>query len=219
MHTTGFMRLSTFVRDLPVQMCRRSGGAMRGRAVRRSGPRVPAPELWCILSGHMHPMSNVFAAPWDMRLRIWTPLVCTVFVLVVLIAPWRPAFLLAIKGIPVLVTVAVLAYAPKGYRLDHDYLIVKRLIGDLRISLVGLSRARRIMPDELRGAVRNWAVGCFFGYFGRFLVGVENQTWYVTDTQKCVRLDCPAGVFVVSPHDPEAFLSVLPPCEPGTATT
>jgi len=151
-----------------------------------------------------------FAAKWDRRLRLSTALICIVLISMVLIMPWDPALFVAIKGVLVSMIIGIWAWAPKGYRIINEYLVVKRMIGDVRISLVGLSRARLMIPEELRGTFEIWAVGGFFGYFGRFLNGIEQQTWYVTDREKCVRLDCPAGIFVVSPLDPEAFLSALP---------
>ncbi len=61
----------------------------------------------------------------------------------------------------------------------------------------------------MQGTARVWAVGGLFGYFGQFLNGTESQDWYVTDLQRCVRLECAAGVVVVSPSDPAAFLAAV----------
>lgn len=158
----------------------------------------------------MPPDSASFAALWDKRLRVCTPLICAVIVFVVLSLPWGPVWLWLIKG-PLLVMIAgIWAWAPRAYRVEGDYLIIRRLIGDVRIPLQGLRQARLMSPEELRGTVQIWAVGCFFGYFGKFLTGVESQIWYVTDTQRCVRLDCPPHIVVISPSDPVAFMSALP---------
>jgi hypothetical protein len=68
-------------------------------------------------------------------------------------------------------------WAPRTYRIEGDALIVQRRVGGVRIPLRGLHHVRLMNPDELRGAIRIWAVGACFGYFGRFLNGVESQTW------------------------------------------
>jgi hypothetical protein len=157
----------------------------------------------------MHPETVTFAARWDNRLRISTPLISALVVSVVLILPGQPWTWLA-KGVLVVMLAGIWAWAPKSYRVEQDDLIVKRLAGEVRIPLAGLRNARIMRPDETRGAVRIWAVGGCFGYFGRFLNGLETQTWYVTDTRKCVRLDCVPDTVVISPSDPPAFLSALP---------
>jgi hypothetical protein len=163
----------------------------------------------------MHPPANSFAAPWDRRLRISTALIGALLGAIVLIMPWQPALLPAAKAVVILIPIGLWEWSPKGYRLTNDALVVHRAVGDRRIPLAGLKQARRLAPEELNGAVRVWAVGGFCGYFGSFMNGIETQTWYVTDVAKCVRLDVPAGIFVVSPHDPDAFLAALTPHQGG----
>ena len=158
----------------------------------------------------MHPESMTFAAPWDHRLRVYTPLICAVFLSIALILPATTPWLWLIKGILLMTIFSIWAWAPRAYRVERDHLIIKRLIGDVQIPLITLRQARLMKLEETRGAVRVWAVGCCFGYFGRFLNGVETQIWYVTDTQKCIRLDCIPHPVVISPSDPEALISALP---------
>jgi hypothetical protein len=157
----------------------------------------------------MHPLTVSFAARWDNQLRLSTLVICALVLSLVFILPSAQGWVWLIK-IALLVTVAgVWAWAPRLYRVEGDELIVRRLIGSVRIPLAGLRAARLMSPDELRGATRTWAVGCCFGYFGRFLNGVESQSWYVTDRKSCVRLDCAVGVVVISPSNPRACLSAL----------
>jgi|ERR1039458_451235 hypothetical protein len=158
----------------------------------------------------MLPASASFAAPWDRQLRISTPLICALIIALVVIVPSPSVALWFVKGAMLVLLFGIFAWAPRAYRIEGNELVVRRWIGSPRIPLSDPSRARLMPPGEVRGATRIWAVGCCFGYYGRFLNGFEHQTWYVTDRQSCVRLDCSAGIVVVSPSSPADFLSALP---------
>jgi hypothetical protein len=150
-----------------------------------------------------------FAAPWDQRLRVGTPLIAAVMLgAALLVQPVQP-WMWGIRCAIVLAIFCAWAWAPRAFRLEGGDLVVARGIGGIRIPLSGLTAARRMRPDELRGAARVCASGGFFGYYGRFLASIESQRWFVTDREKAVRLDLPGGVVVVSPSDPDAFLARL----------
>ena len=160
-----------------------------------------------MLIRYMTPMA--FSARWDKTLRISTLLIGALILSLMVFLPSATWWQWAIKlGVPLLI-VGAAAWAPRSFRIESDALIVSRFIGSVRIPLAGLRKARLMDPAELRGAVRIWAVGGFCGYYGKFLSGFESQTWYVTDRQSCVRLDCDAGIVVISPSDPEACLAAL----------
>jgi|ERR1039457_6011246 hypothetical protein len=158
----------------------------------------------------MFPAPTSFAARWDTHLRIFTPLICSFIAGLVVFVPSPIIALWFIKGALLALVLGVWAWGPRAYQIQGNELLVRRWVGSIRIPLSGLSEARRIPPEELRGAIRTWAVGFCFGYYGRFLNGFERQTWYVTDRQSCVRLVCSAGVVVISPSAPADFVSALP---------
>ncbi|MEO8591920.1 MAG: PH domain-containing protein [Candidatus Solibacter sp.] len=158
----------------------------------------------------MHAETITFAAPWDNPLRVFTPLICALVLALALFMPATIPLQWVVKGILLMTLLGIWAWAPRAYRMERNHLIVQRLIGDVRIPFTTLRRVRIMSPDETRGAVRIWAVGSCFGYFGRFLNGTETQTWYVTDTEKCIRLECSPHPIVISPADPEALISALP---------
>jgi hypothetical protein len=157
----------------------------------------------------MHPLTASFAARWDRQLRLSTPLICALILFLVFILPSAQGSVWLIKGALLVTLAGVWAWAPRRYEVGGDGLIIRRWIGSVRIPLSGLKSARFMSPGELRGATRTWAVGCCFGYYGRFLNGLESQRWYVTDRRSCVRLDCTAEVVVISPSNPAACLSAL----------
>jgi len=155
----------------------------------------------------MHPVS--FAAPWDKSLKTSTSLVSALFLALMFLLPSATGWQWLVKGGMLLLLAGLAAWAPRSFVIDGDRLIVRRFIGRVCISLAGLNDAQLLELGALRGVVRVWGVGGFFGYYGRFLNGFESQTWYVTDRQSCIRLDCAAGIVVISPSDPAACLEAL----------
>lgn len=106
----------------------------------------------------MHPLMVSFPARWDRQLRLSTPLSCALVLALVLFWPSGRGWVWLIN-IALLVTVAgIWAWAPRLYKVEGDELIIRRLIGSVRIPLSGLRIARLMSPDELRGATRTWAV-------------------------------------------------------------
>src|ERR1039458_3819326 len=111
----------------------------------------------------MHPLTVSFAARWDRQLKVSTPLICALVLALVFILPSGRGWVWLIKVALLVTVVGVWAWAPRLYRVEGDELIIRRLIGDVRIPLSGLRDARIMSPDEFRGAARTWAVGCCFG--------------------------------------------------------
>ena len=76
---------------------------------------------------------------------------------------------------------------------------MRRLFGNVTIPSSEIQVARAATSDDLRGLIRVWGSGAFFGYYGSFRTSkLGNCTWYVTDRQKCVV--CSSGQRL--PHDP-----------------
>ncbi len=150
-----------------------------------------------------------FAAPWDRRLQIATATVCLLPLCLAVVMPPTPAWMWAIKAAMLLAVLSTWTWAPQGYRVEPNCVVVRRPVGELRIPLATTCHARLVAADELRGTIRIWGVGGLFGYFGRFLNGTESQRWYVTDLSRCVRLECAGKVIILSPSDPAAFLAAL----------
>lgn len=128
----------------------------------------------------------------------------------VVFVPSPSTVLWFVKGAMLVLLLGIFAWAPRAYQMEGNELVVRRWIGSARIQLSDACRARLVPPGEVCGTTRIWAVGCCFGYYGKFLNGFEAQTWYVTDRRSLVRLDCSAGIVVVSPSSPGDFLSALP---------
>ncbi len=104
------------------------------------------------------------------------------------------------------------AYSARGYVCEGPRLIVKRLVGDVTISLDGLREARVATGDDFRGCRRLWGNGGLFGYYGLFrTTKLGKCTWYVTNRKNAVVLVTAAKTVVLSPDDVTGFLAVASP--------
>jgi hypothetical protein len=152
-----------------------------------------------------------FAAPWDKLLKITTVFVCALIFFVVGLPPYKPDWILLVKAaLPFLVLLFSWLWAPRAYRIEGNEVIVLRNFGQSRIPLPGLKSARMLDKTELRGTIRTFGVGGLFGYFGKFYsTKLGSQTWYVTDRSRVVLLDTARGKYLLSPDNPETFLSLV----------
>lgn len=107
------------------------------------------------------------------------------------------------------------AFAPRGYGVAEGAIVVRRLVGEVRIPLQEVREVRRADPDELRRAVRLWASGGMFGYYGLFRSALGTARWYVTDRKKAVVVESSGGTVVLSPDDVDGFLAVVRPYAPA----
>lgn len=117
---------------------------------------------------------------------------------------------LAVGLIP-LIYLLVLGLSPRGYEVNREELVIRRLFGKVvikRSSIVGLDI---IQHKDISGAVRTFGVGGLFGYFGKFYnKQFGSMKWYAT------RLDTPVMIttidnvkIVVSPDQPVRFGEAL----------
>jgi len=151
-----------------------------------------------------------FGVRYDRTAKVLTAIVSSVLLLVAILT--QSAIVLALN---LLILVVSFAYSPSGYTLDGPDVLVRRRIGKVRIG--GVSAARRATADDLAGAVRLFASGGMFGYYGLFRNSKLGSTWwYVTDRDQAVVLTSNGKDVLVSPDDPDRFLAMLnAPAAPG----
>jgi hypothetical protein len=146
--------------------------------------------------------SNEFSAPYDATAKLATAALC-VLVPVVSILSRIPLALAAM----LLVIVLCYAWAPRGYLLRDGEIVIRRLVGEVRIPLSEVRELRAVTPDDLRGCIRLWGSGGAFGYFGNFRTSrFGNCTWYVTDRSKALVVVTSDRTILLSPADTAAFL-------------
>jgi hypothetical protein len=146
-----------------------------------------------------------FSAPYDGVTKVISIGFC-VFQLI-LIAAIHNVF---VNGSLILIALITYAYSPQGYTVTGRSIIVKRLIGNIRVPLDNLREARRIRPDDLRYVIRLWASGGLFGYFGLYRTSrLGKCTWYATDRKNTVVLIGAKKTTVFSPGDVDGFLQAI----------
>lgn len=148
------------------------------------------------------------AAPWPGLLKVMTAF-GTVILMGLTLALGGQEDTRLVAGAPLAVWALCLWYMVRGFRLDGDTLVIRRLSIETRIPLQGLQQAEH-RPEALLNARRRFGNGGLFAFTGQF----HNQELggfrlYATDPLKSVILRLPGQVVVVTPADPQAFLKAL----------
>ena len=161
--------------------------------------------------------STSFPASYDKATKLIS---AGISVLLLLLTVVIPGVFVGCLG--ALLLVATYAWSPRNYTISEGSILVKRLIGSVRIPLIGIREARIATPDDFRDCIRLLGNGGLFGYYGQFRTAkLGNCTWYVTNQSHAVVVITRAGTTVVSPDDADGFLAAIrsavpvPPVMPG----
>jgi hypothetical protein len=164
---------------------------------------------------NMPPGQAEFSVAYDRTTRIVSAVVCALL-LVVGIAVHS----IWIGGLLVVIVILGFAYSPRGYTISEHAVTVKRLIGNVRFPLERVREARRTTADDLRGCIRLWGSGGFFGYYGLFHTSkLGSCRWYVTNRRNTVVVIAGGKTALFSPDDVDGFLAAMPAGAPSMGTT
>ena len=156
-----------------------------------------------------------FSASYDRLTRFMSAFLCLAF-LVLIIATHS----LALAILSLLIILVAYAYSPRGYVLEGRSIVVRRLVGQVRIALDDLREVRRVTANDLRGCLRLWGSGGLFGYYGLFSSSQLGRfTQYATNRKNSVLLITGTKRFVVSPDDVDAFLASIRASSPVLGST
>ncbi len=110
------------------------------------------------------------------------------------------------------------AYSPRGYSVGERTIIVRRLIGNVRLPLEGVREARRATAEDFSGGIRLWGSGGMFGYYGLFRTSRLGKCWwYVTNRRNSVVVVTEAKTALFSPDDVDGFLAAVRVSAPDLA--
>ena len=100
-----------------------------------------------------------------------------------------------------------LLWAPRGYVVEANHVSVKRLIGEMRITVADEPKRWNWRWQ----GIRLWASGGLYGYFGYFAFrGVCRVHMHATNRHNFVLFsDDKSKKHVVSPDQPEKFIFLL----------
>jgi len=124
------------------------------------------------------------------------------------ILQWSGWFMVVVLLLTILLSAV---YMVRGYALTEDFLIVKRLGWDSRVSLARLMSAAAD-PNAVHGSFRIFGNGGCFSFVGWY----RNKTLgtyraYATDVKRSVVLRFSDKTIVVTPDDPQKFVAEITP--------
>jgi hypothetical protein len=102
------------------------------------------------------------------------------------------------------------AYSARGYAITGGALVIRRLIGNIEIPLGDIRELRAAEAEDLRGCIRLFGSGGFFGYYGLYRTSKLGKcSWYVTQRDHGVVVVTGDKTFVLSPDDVNGFVMAL----------
>jgi len=149
--------------------------------------------------------SQSFSASYDSTSKAISAVVIVLFAAVAIATRSTIA-----AGLGALVLIFSYGYSPRSYSILDRSIIVRRLVGDVRISLEGLRELRAATADDFRNCIRLWGSGGLFGWYGLFRTSKLGKcTWYVTNRGNAVVAVTGTKTAVFSPDDAEVFISAV----------
>jgi hypothetical protein len=143
-----------------------------------------------------------FSASYDTTAKVISAAVCAMLLCVALAL--RVIFA---DVIIVLLILLAFAYSPRGYAIDSGSLIIKRLVGNIRMPLETLREVRAGAPADFTGCIRLAGNGGLFGYYGLFRTAkLGKSSWYITNRSRTVIVRTDSKTLVLSPDDVTGFL-------------
>jgi hypothetical protein len=151
-----------------------------------------------------------FRAPWSLHLKLTTGFA----VVAIVFAMWTISRVPDAPSVdwllPLLVAVFVgcALTAVRGYEITPDAIVVKRLIWTTRLPRNGLTGARRVTIQWPHW--RLFGNGGMFAFSGWFRSsGIGTYHGFFTDPSRTVLLEYGEKRYVLSPDEPEGFVSEL----------
>jgi hypothetical protein len=147
--------------------------------------------------------SQSFSASYDSTAKIVSGIVIVLFAGIAI----ATGSILA-AGLGAILIVFTYGCSPRSYSIQDRTIVVKRLIGNVRIALDGLCELRPATRDDLRGCIRLWGSGGLFGWYGLFRTSKLGKcTWYVTNRSNAVVAVTGGKTVVFSPDDTAGFMA------------
>ena len=120
-------------------------------------------------------------------------------------------------AVPVAIFGIVALFAPLGYEVNPEAVVIRRLLRNVVIPLETIREVRRVESGEIGFAVRLFASGGFLGWFGLFFSHNLRRFWaYAGNRDDLVLVTQADGTrIVISPHPPDAFLETVRAADGG----
>lgn len=154
---------------------------------------------------------NTFSAPWGKTLR-WMSLLSGLLLLGVAAAVFwsvKPVAARPAAWLPLLILFFTVLFTIRAYSIEPRELLIRRLLWTTRVSLDGLQSAESL-PNAMSRSLRLWGNGGMFSFTGWYRNrALGNYRAFVTDLKNTVVLRFKNKTIVISPDNPERFLSEI----------
>jgi len=154
---------------------------------------------------------NHFNAPWGKTL-CWMSAFGIVILLVALIPVLllkKPEWTHLMVLLPLLLLPGAALFIIRSYEIEPNVLAIRRLLWTTRLPLSGLQSVV-VVPDAMRGSLRLFGNGGMFSITGWYRSrALGNYRAFVTDLKRTVVLRFAKKTIVVSPENPEQFVSEI----------
>lgn len=116
--------------------------------------------------------------------------------------PIVSVFLTVLLSVVILISYGLV---PKRIAISDSQILIKNLFGSIVINIEEISTLERI--EKIGFNIRTFGVGGLFGYFGYFN---GNDTWYVTNIHKKVKMILKSGKkYMMSPENTDDFVNTV----------
>ena len=157
--------------------------------------------------------AHQFKASFDMLTKVITICVIILFITIGMIsvrslatAPGDATDVFALSVVlffPVATLVVSYLFSTQYYLIRNNEFVIKRLIGEKRISIPDIDEIRLVAKGEMRGTIRTFGSGGLFGYYGKFYnKTLGSMTFYTTRRTNRVYIRTKGGnKIIISPDD------------------
>ncbi len=156
-----------------------------------------------------------YEAPWSTSLIVMSVLTTVVCLGATASVWWDLAtkHLTSVVGgvafIPLAILFGTVLFTIRGYSLPSDSILVHRLLWQTVLPRAGLESAQ-VDPEAMRGSLRTFGNGGAFSFTGFYYnKRLGSYRAYVTDPRRCVVLRYAHRRVVLSPANPQDFVSDL----------
>lgn len=148
-------------------------------------------------------MRLLYDAPWSRSLTLLSALMA-----VIVVGAYLSGALIA-AGIVLAIVALAGVLAVLGYAVEPGVVVVRRLGWETRLDLRDLDSVTAD-PDAMRHAWRTFGIGGPFAFVGRYRSKRAGAfSAYATDPDRSVVLRWPDRTIVVTPDDPESFVTAV----------
>lgn len=103
-------------------------------------------------------------------------------------------------------------YVPKSYNIDDGFVHINRmLMPAVRINTGDIMSVEAVPRSQLKGSIRLFGSGAFFGYYGTFISKkLGRMKWFATNLDNAVFIKTHVGKkYLLTPDERDSFIRTI----------